>query len=89
MLLWFSAECSLLLLQIVVIFLINSVACLCFENGLLPYFQTMSSVVKNPWRAPLMWKMSKIQTRKFDGYVMWKVSMEALYLITVECFNFE
>ena len=42
----------------VTIFLINSVACQRFGNGLSPHFQTMSPVAKNPWRAPYSAKLS-------------------------------
>ena len=43
---------GLSLSQIVMIFLIISVACRCFENGLSQHFQTVSPVTQNPWRAP-------------------------------------
>ena len=46
---WFGYDaCSLLLSQIVAIFLIISVACRGFETGLSPHFQTVSPVAQNP-----------------------------------------
>ena len=48
---WFGyAACSFSLSQIVTIFLIISVACRRFENGLSPHFQTVSPVAQNPWK---------------------------------------
>ena len=45
------------------IFLIISVTCRRFENGLSPHFQTMLPVAQNPWRAPAL--TDEGQTRRY------------------------